>query len=134
MKSQRTKDPSCVQIICRIRKPLDSELVQKSAKSRKAGANPDFGYSIFTTARESNLVLLSEVPVPGKQINSTFKISSDLTPFVASLDNKPTTYMFDSVAGDYITQESFYNQQIRGIVQGMIKGYSGTILAYGPTG
>eukprot|EP01022_Parablepharisma_sp_SALTPOND_P004378 TRINITY_DN120185_c2_g1_i1.p1 TRINITY_DN120185_c2_g1~~TRINITY_DN120185_c2_g1_i1.p1 ORF type:complete len:966 (-),score=103.90 TRINITY_DN120185_c2_g1_i1:5423-8320(-) len=138
MESKKDSLSSCVRIVCRIRKPLESESgskhLGKARTSGKVGLNPEFEYSVFTTSKESNLVLASETPVPGKLINATFKASTDLPTFVSNFDKKPTTFTFDYVAGDYVSQEGFYNQQVRGLVQSMIKGYSATILAYGPTG
>ena len=49
------------------------------------------------------------------------------------MEAKPAAFTFDSVANELVTQENFYNQNVRGLVQELIQGQSATILCYGPT-
>lgn len=47
---------------------------------------------------------------------------------------QPKQFTFDAVFGPQTTQEQLYNATARPIVDGVLEGYNGTIVAYGQTG
>jgi hypothetical protein len=51
-----------------------------------------------------------------------------------SAKDLPKTFTFDSVFGDAATQAQVYNTTARPIVESVLKGYNGTVFAYGQTG
>lgn len=51
-----------------------------------------------------------------------------------SLSDPPKTFTFDSVFGQEASQTQVYNTTARPIVESVLKGYNGTVFAYGQTG
>ncbi len=127
--------PADVTLLCRIRRPLDSELPSKAKSRPVRGALPDCDYSIFTPTKESDVVLASETLVSGKLISASLTTADDVSAFVRALDQKNiSTFRFDRVVGPTVSQEEFYTQHVRGLVQGAFQGHSATAMFYGPTG
>ena len=124
----KSKGTSYVRIISRIRKPPFTLNCTATTLTR------DYQYSLFSTPKEGNLVLASEIPVSGELITSGLKTSNDFSAFISFLDKTPSAFGFDSVFGECISQEYFYEREVRMLIQKMIKGHSSTIFMYGPNG
>ena len=135
--------------VCRIRKPLEAELSRqqqlrsrtKSTTSNKNlfALNPDFEYSIFSTAKEGSVVLATEEPILGSEINKKLIATTDAQQFVESLKKRSnedamSMYAFNSVANETVNQEQFYNLNMRKLAKETFEASSATVIAYGPTG
>lgn len=156
--SETESDPhAIVKFVARIRKPLEIDLnteTQKKPHERSRSPistrstivcpqqqnnnksdsqlQPNTKYSIFSTKEQSNIVISSDVPISGKLINSTLIQTSDIPFFKSSLKNKTSVFTFDSAASECISQEKFYNQNVRNLVQDLLHGHSATIICFGP--
>ncbi len=138
-KDRRPEEPFLT-FVCRIRRPLPLELGDVRPTPRLKSKTPkgviaDCDYSVFTTIKESGIVLSSDTPITGRLINASLSTAGDAPAFVRGLDQKAIlTHTFDHAISDTVTQEEFFTRHARRLVQTGFQGRSGTILAYGPAG
>lgn len=129
-------DTSTIKRNGRSKSPMASRspsiLQPKSNVKNQKQIQTDYKYCLFTTKEESNIILASDLPISGKLINSALISPSDVPIFNSSLQNKPLLITFDSVLNECASQEKFYNQNVRPLIQGLMLGHSATVICWGP--
>ncbi len=146
---------SSIRFVVRIRKPLESELrSEAAAKEARKGVKLPYGskspivshtqgterqlqttykYCVFTTKESSREVLVSETAISGKLVNSALLTPTDIPYFACSLRRKPHIFNFDDVYSELTPPDKFYVQNVRPLVQQLMRGQQTTVVCMGPS-
>ncbi len=146
-------DGRIVRFVARISRPSDAEPGKRTARSKSPHSRspslstargssigtqrqqlqPETKYALFTTRQPSNVVLATDTPISGRLISSALLSEQDIPYFSSSLQNAPHTFAFDAVYDECTSQEKFYNQNVRQLVQSLTEGRSSTMICFGPS-
>ena len=96
------------------------------------GVNENTKYTMFTSRQPANTVLVSSKPIEGKNINDTFKNTTDLYDFSKTILKETSLLEFDRVYNESTKLDIVYNENIKGSISNLFHGKNSCVLFFGP--